>query len=95
MKLSKYVGAFPADNRSHMDDYPLIIRVFRRKEDGELFGYEFAESEGDIDSNGFQHGYEFDIPSDFNWNEDYLPSAYVLLPVTPFTITGYTTNPAN
>lgn len=56
------------------------MKIIKRKSDGAIFGYEYAESQGDAyyGSNGEKYG--------LNKNNRY---AYVWLPVKPFTITGY------
>lgn len=56
------------------------MKIIKRKSDGAIFGYEYAESQGDAyyGSNGEKY--------ELNKNNRY---AYVWLPVKPFTITGY------
>lgn len=74
-----------------------FVKLVRRKSDGKLFGFDYfrmlsdISNETGIEPNGDEHGYDFEVPNDFNWEEDYYPSVYVWLPVKTFTITGYTT----
>lgn len=68
--------------------------VIRRKADGNLFGFQYWKpiakyDEFELECNGDEHGFEFDVPADFDWEDGYYPSPYVFLPVEPFTITGY------
>lgn len=74
-----------------------FIKVIRRLSDDKLFGYTYwtpvsKNGETYLEANGTDHGYNFpdeltDAPG-FNWDEDYV-SAWVFLPVKPFTVTGY------
>lgn len=71
-----------------------FITVIKRKSDGRMFGYEHWEpvakhADPELEPNGEEHGFDWDIPDNFNWDDDYFPNVYVFLPVEPFTITGY------
>lgn len=77
-----------------------VMALIRRKSDGRLFGYEYwtpisKHGEPFVESNGDKHGFDYDIPAGFDWDNDYLPNPYVFLPVAPFTIIGYATVPAD
>jgi len=71
-----------------------VMIVIRRKSDSRLFGFNYwtpvsKHGEAQVESNGDSNGFDWDIPDDYDWNEDYYPNPYVFLPVEPFTITGY------
>ena len=71
-----------------------VMAVIKRKSDGRLFGFQYwtpiaKYSETEIEPNGEEVGLPFEVPDGFDWNNDYYPSAYVWLPIEPFTITGY------
>lgn len=71
-----------------------VMSVIRRKSDGRLFGFQYwtpisKHGEASIEFDAEKHGFNYEIPEGFDWDNDYLPSPYVWLPVEPFTITGY------
>lgn len=96
-------GHFMADPNEDFYQGIEVMSVLKRKSDGRLFGYKYwtpisKHGESSVEPNGEDNGLEFEVPDGFNWNEDYYPSAYVWLPIEPFTITGYKiteTNAAN
>ena len=90
----KPVGYFLAEPNEDFYQGINVMAVIKRKADGKLFGYEYWTSvskygEAMIESNGEKHGFDFDIPPNFDWNNDYYPGVFVWLPIEPFTITGY------
>lgn len=85
---------YPGDPKETYYQGMTFTRLIRRESDGKLFGYSYWQDiseygETFIKSNGDEHGYDFDTPTDFNFDEDYYPSAYVFLPVKEFSIRGY------
>jgi len=87
-------GHFMADPNEDFYQGIEVMAVIKRKSDGRLFGYQYwtpiaKHSETEIEPNGEQAGVPFELPDGFDWNNDYYPSAYVWLPIEPFTITGY------
>jgi hypothetical protein len=92
--LSKFEIISPQTNYVHLsqpveqygDGNIHCMSVIKRKSDGKLFGYPYTIADGDgawIERNGETHGFE---------RANY---AYIWLPVTPFTITGYSLIPSN
>ena len=90
-------GYFEADPDEDYYQGISVMAIIRRKSDGRLFGYQYwtpiaKYADADIEPNGILHGFEFDPPAGFDWNNDHYPHVYVWLPVEPFTITGYKIN---
>lgn len=71
-----------------------VVAVIRRLSDGRLFGFQFwkpvsKHGEAYVEGNGIEHGFDWEIPDGYKWDEDYYPDTYVFLPVEEFQITGY------
>lgn len=71
-----------------------VMCVIKRKSDNRLFGFEYFtpiadDSEAYIEANGDEHGFDFEVPDDFDWDIDNVPQWYVFSPVKPFTLIGY------
>ncbi len=71
-----------------------FLTVIRRKTDQALFAYEVWTPVSDhgepyFEANGDQHGFEWEYPDDFDWDNDYRPETYVFLPVKPIFLPGY------
>lgn len=91
--------AFEIDSHDYLADEDKyqglnLTRLIRRKSDGALFGFTYwkdisKHGESSIESNGEDHGIEWEITPGFNW-DDWI-SVYVFVPVEAFTITGYRT----
>lgn len=87
-------GFFLANPRDVFYQGVDVMRVIRRKSDGALFGFQYwtpiaKHTEAVVEPNGDEHGFEFDVPDGFDWDNDYYPAPYVFLPIEPFTIVGY------
>lgn len=71
-----------------------VVAVIRRLSDDRLFGFQFWKSiskygEAYFEGNGSEHGFDWEIPDGYKWDEDYYPDTYAFLPVEEFHITGY------
>jgi hypothetical protein len=87
-------GHFMSDPNEDFYQGISVMAVIKRKSDGRLFGFPYwtpisKHADVDVESNGHEHGLEFDPPAGFDWNSDYYPTPYVWLPIEPFTIIGY------